>query len=355
MLLEIHGLTKTYRRGARANDGVDLALDAGEVHGLLGHNGAGKTTLVNQVVGLLRPDGGTIRLGGHDLVADPAEARRVCSIQPQAQVPIDGLTLDQAIELVGRMRGGRVSDVRARRDRLVDALDLAEWRAQDGKRLSGGVKRLVSFAMAAVVPGRLVVLDEPTNDVDPVRRRLLWEQVRALGDEGAAVLLVTHNVVEAERSVDRLSILDHGRVVETGTPAELKARVADDLRLELVLEPGVMPPALPAWVLHSVGAGQRHLVTLPTRAAAEAVVWAETLRGHGLVEEYRLGPATLEDVYVEIAGRADALENGQAAPGVSSAAPAAPSAPSGSPRRTAPSPVVVTAAQHGEMDRARAS
>ncbi len=84
----------------------------------------------------------------------------------------------------------------------------------------------------------LVILDEPTNDVDPVRRRLLWARVRSLADEGAAVLLVTHNVIEAERSVDRLAILDHGRVLTEGTPADLKAGIADDLRLELVLDPG---------------------------------------------------------------------------------------------------------------------
>src|SRR5664279_5994812 len=137
----------------------------------------------------------------------------------------------------------RPSTSRARRARLVDGLDIGEWLDQDGRRLSGGVKRLVSFAMAAVAPGSLVILDEPTNDVDPVRRRLLWAQVRALGDEGAAVLLVTHNVVEAERSVDRLAILDHGRVIVEGSPAQLKERVADDLRLELVPEPRAEPPA----------------------------------------------------------------------------------------------------------------
>jgi ABC-2 type transport system ATP-binding protein len=310
MLLEIRGLTRTYRKGVRANDGIDLSVEAGEVYGLLGHNGAGKTTLVNQVVGLLRPDAGTIRLDGHDLVADPAAARRAVSIQPQAQVPIDGLTPDQAIELIGRMRGGRPPEVRARRDRLIEALDLGEWRSQDGHRLSGGVKRLVSFAMAAVVPGRMVVFDEPTNDVDPVRRRLLWQQVRAVGDDGAAVLLVTHNVVEAERSVDRLAILDHGRVIATGTPANLKERVANDLRLEIVLEPGVAAQPIPSFVLREINAGQRHLATIPAAAAAEGVAWAESLRRAGLVEEYRLGPATLEDVYVELVGRADELENG---------------------------------------------
>src|SRR5512139_772119 len=161
MLLEISGLTKTYRRGPRANDGVDLAVDAGEVYGLLGHNGAGKTTLVNQVVGLLVPDAGTILLDGHDVVADPAFARRACSIQPQATVPINGLTPAQAVEMIGRLRGGRAADVQARRDALFAALDIGEWARTDGAKLSGGVKRLVGFAMAAVLPGRLVILDEP--------------------------------------------------------------------------------------------------------------------------------------------------------------------------------------------------
>jgi ABC-2 type transport system ATP-binding protein len=326
MLLEITGLTKTYRKGARANAGIDLAVEAGEVYGLLGHNGAGKTTLVNQVVGLLRPDAGTITIDGHDVVADPALARRACSIQPQAQVPLDGLTPRQAIDLVGRIRGGSRAHVRERSAHLAEALDIGEWMDQDGRKLSGGVKRLVSFAMAAVVPGRLVVFDEPTNDVDPVRRRLLWTQVRAVGDSGAAVLLVTHNVVEAERSVDRLAILDHGVVIETGTPAQLKERVAGDLHLELVLEPGAEPPPMPDFVLRSTSAGQRHVATVHAGAAAGAVAWVEGLRRAGIVEEYRLGPATLEDVYVELVGRADALASGNGGSTAATAPSAAPAA-----------------------------
>ena len=312
MLLEIRGLTKTYRKGAQANAGIDLAVAEGEVFGLLGHNGAGKTTLVNQVVGLLRPDTGQITIDGRDVVADPGYARRVCSVQPQAQVPLDGLTPRQAIDLVGRIRGGSRAVVAARSAHLAEALDIGEWMDKDGRKLSGGVKRLVSFAMASVMPGRLVVFDEPTNDVDPVRRRLLWGQVRRAADGGAAVLLVTHNVVEAERAVDRLAILDHGRVIETGTPAQLKARVADDIRLELVLEPGALMPSLPGFVEHAVSIGQRHVATVPAAAVAEAVGWVERLKHGGVVEEYRLGPATLEDVYVELVGRSDALASGDA-------------------------------------------
>jgi ABC-2 type transport system ATP-binding protein len=305
VLLEIDGLAKRYRRGAvLANDGIDLTVAAGQVYGLLGHNGAGKTTLVNQIVGLIRPDSGSIQIDGRDVLARPGFARQACSIQPQAQVPIDGLTPHQAIEALGLLRGGDRRIVRARAERLIEALDLGEWRNTDGARLSGGVKRLVSFCMAAVEPGRVVILDEPTNDVDPVRRRLLWGQVRSLADEGAAVLLVTHNVIEAERSVDRLAILDHGRVLTEGTPAELKAGIADELRLELVLDPEAGSLETPQFTGPHIVTGNRIGATVPAGMAGEAAAWARDLRQTGRIEEFALSPATLEDVYVTLVGAA---------------------------------------------------
>jgi ABC-2 type transport system ATP-binding protein len=309
MLLEIEKLTKVYRTswrgremGTRANDGISLAIGEGEVFGLLGHNGAGKTTLVNQVVGLLKPTFGSIRIDGKDMVADPGLARRLCSFQAQAQVPIDGLTPRQAIDLIGQLRGAPRLDVEHRRERLVEALELEEWQDVDAARLSGGVKRLVAFAMAAVTPGRVVMLDEPTNDVDPVRRRLLWRQVRTLADHGAAVLLVTHNVIEAERSVDRLAILDEGRVIAEGTPAALKARLGAALRLELVVDPDAAAVPASPFGLSAVTVGNRLMVGIPTDGAGQAVTWAESLKADGTVEEYTLGPATLEDVYVALVG-----------------------------------------------------
>ena len=306
MLLQIEELTKVYRTGTRANDRISLAVGEGEVFGLLGHNGAGKTTLVSQVVGLLKPTSGSITIDGRDMVAHPGLARRLCSFQAQAQVPIDGLTPRQAIDLLGQLRGASRLDVQRRRGRLVEALDLGEWIDVDAARLSGGVKRLVAFAMAAVTPGRLVMLDEPTNDVDPVRRRLLWRQVRALADHGAAVLLVTHNVIEAERSVDRLAILDEGRVIAEGTPAELKGRLGASLRLELVLDPDVLEVPVSPFGLSAIPVGNRFMIGVPADAAGQAVAWAESLKRAGSVEEFTLGPATLEDVYVALVGGAAA-------------------------------------------------
>lgn len=310
MLLEIEELTKVYRGGLRANDGISLAVGEGEVFGLLGHNGAGKTTLVNQVLGLLRPTAGSIRIDGRDIVADPGLARRLCSFQAQAQVPIDGLTPRQAIDLVGQLRGGSKADVAGRRARLIEALDLGEWLDVDAATLSGGVKRLVAFAMAAVTPGRVVMLDEPTNDVDPVRRRLLWRQVRSLADAGAAVLLVTHNVIEAERSVDRLAILDEGRVIAEGTAAELKGRLGAALRLELVLDPDSPSTPVSPFGLPAVPVGNRLMVGVPKDGAGQAVAWAEALKSAGSVEEFTLGPATLEDVYVALVGGVEAMTAG---------------------------------------------
>ena len=311
MLLEIEDITKTYHRpfrrraGVRANDGISLHVDRGQVYGLLGHNGAGKTTLVNQVVGLLLPDRGTIHLDGVDLIADPAFARRACSLQPQAQLPIDGLTPRQAIGLLGRLRGGARAAVEARRDALVDALDIGEWLDVDGERLSGGVKRLVSFAMAAVVPGLVVVLDEPTNDVDPVRRRLLWDAVRQLADEGSSVLLVTHNVIEAERSVDRLAVLDGGRVVAEGSPSQLKAGLEHELRLELSWTPGQSAPEAADFVRRYVPNGVRAQAIIDADRAPDAIAWAQALRMSHAVTEFSLTPASLEDAYVAL------VSNGQ--------------------------------------------
>ncbi|MFQ5795508.1 MAG: ABC transporter ATP-binding protein [Candidatus Bipolaricaulia bacterium] len=307
-MLEIEHVSKEYRRGVRANDNISLSVEVGEIFSLLGPNGAGKTTLVSQIIGLATPTSGKIRIAGVDVVANPGYARQACSFQPQTQVPIDGVTPLQAIELIGRMRGGQPKRVRQRARKLIDALEIGQWAEKRGENLSGGVRRLVAFCMAVVVPGQLVILDEPTNDVDPLRRRLLWQEVRTLTDMGSSVLLVTHNVLEAERSVDRLAIIDRGRVIGTGTPASLKEHEAGYLRLELIMEPTAELPALPAFVYRSVIVGRRWFAKVEATWVGPAVEWVHGLKEKGIVEEFSIGPATLEDIYVRMIGRPDALE-----------------------------------------------
>jgi len=308
MLLEIDKVSKEYRGGVRANDNISLSVQAGEVFGLLGPNGAGKTTLVNQVIGLAKPTSGAIKIAGVDVVAKPGFARQACSFQAQTQVPIAGLTAMQAIELVGRIRGGKKVEVRQRALELIDRLEMGEWTNKMGATFSGGVRRLVAFCMAAVVPSRIVILDEPTNDIDPLRRRLLWREVHSLAEVGSAVLLVTHNVLEAERAVDRLTIIDQGKVVATGTPASLKEHEGEYMRLELTLEPGVESPKAPDFMPHTFSSNRRLIARVEERNVAKAIEWARDLREKGIAEEFSLGPTTLEDAYLRMVGRLDALE-----------------------------------------------
>lgn len=297
MLLEIDNLTKTYRNGVLANDGISLSVAEGEVFGLLGPNGAGKTTLVGQVLGSIVPSSGSISISGVDVVQSPASAREACSYQPQTSVPIEGVTPLQAIEMAGRIRGGERRHVRARAAKLLESLELGEW-ARRVVPLSGGVARLVAFCMATVVPGRIVILDEPTNDVDPLRRKLLWGMVRGLADNGSAVLLVTHNVLEAERCVDRLAIVASGRVLTQGTAAAVKAAHGGWLRLEVVLEPDTLAPVTPEFFLRTTQSGRRLIGEVESSALPTAIDWATRLRGEGTAEEFSIGPITLEDVYV---------------------------------------------------------
>jgi ABC-2 type transport system ATP-binding protein len=308
-LLEVENIVKEYRGGIRANDDISLSIQAGEVFGLLGPNGAGKTTLVKQVNGLLTPTSGRIVIDGVDVVADPDFARKASSFQPQTQVPIHGLTPTQAINLIGRLRKGEKGAVRESARQLIRALELEEWADTRGEALSGGARRLVAFCMAAVVPGKLIILDEPTNDVDPLRRRLLWGQVRELADQGSAVLLVTHNVLEAERTVDRLVIIDRGRVIGQGTPGSMKDAENGYLRLELLLEPGAVPPVPPKFFENPVNGGRRMIGRVEEQAVDIAVQWASSLRIEQVVEEFSIGPSTLEDAYLRKIGRTDALEN----------------------------------------------
>lgn len=305
--LLVEDLHKRFGSGRRlvwANDGITMSVNAGEVVGLLGHNGAGKTTLVNQIVGLYRPYSGRIAVDGVDVVADPAAARRLVSVQAQENVPITGISPRKAVELVGRIRGGRRSAMCQRAKGLIDALDMGEWADRPAEKVSGGVARLSAFAMAVARPGALVVLDEPTNDVDPVRRQLLWDEVRRVADDGAAVLLVTHNVREAERAVDSLVLLDHGKILTKGTTASVVSEFGGGFRLDVDVARGAVPAFPDGWGVHRHDAAHWS-VSVPEGGGVEAAEWATHARAAGQIVRYELGPVSLEEVYVALTTEAD--------------------------------------------------
>jgi ABC-2 type transport system ATP-binding protein len=308
IVLKTVNLCKSYVRNTLVNDNISLSLRRGEIFGLLGPNGAGKTTLVRQIMGLVKPDSGSIMIDDVNTIARPGFARQVCSFQAQSQVPIAGLTARQAIELVGRGRGGDAKSVKARSVELLKFLDMEEWSRKRSEVFSGGERRLVAFCMAAVVPGSIVILDEPTNDIDPLRRRLLWQQVHRLVELGSTVLLVTHNVLEAERAVDRLAIMDHGKVISMGTPASLKGNNGANMRFELMIEPGKVSPEIPGFFKNMVASGRRLIGRLNESDIGITTQWARSLKETGIIEEYSVGPITLEDVYFKVLGCNDIQE-----------------------------------------------
>lgn len=219
----------------RATDGIGLEVRGGEIFGLLGPNGAGKSTLVRQLTGLMRPDSGSVEILGHDLVRHPERAARLIGYLGQESTALDELTVALAAETTGRLRGLTTRNARAERDSVLEELGLTALAGRPLKKLSGGQRRLACFAATLVGERPLLVLDEPTTGMDPVARRAVWAAVdRRRAVNGTTVVLVTHNVIEAETVLDRVAVLERGRVIACDTPGGLKERVAGEVRVELV-------------------------------------------------------------------------------------------------------------------------
>ena len=218
------GLVKSFG-GTRAVDGLDIAVPAGSVYGFLGPNGAGKTTTIRMLATLLRPDGGTGTVFGHDIVSDAAAVRGLVSLTGQFASIDDDLTGVENLVLQARLLGYRRRAARARAEELLAAFDLTAAAGKQAKGYSGGMRRRLDIAASIVVLPDLLFLDEPTAGLDPRSRNQLWEIVRAMVDYGTSVLLTTQHMDEADQLADLIAVIDHGRVVAEGTPAQLKASV----------------------------------------------------------------------------------------------------------------------------------
>lgn len=324
---EVRRLSKVY--GAprvRANDDLSFRVEAGEAFGLLGPNGAGKTTLVKQLVGLLRPTSGEVRLFGELLhqnrrtspvsLHDHRIGRTVAYL-PQGSLALGELKVAEAIRWTGMLRGLGAKTAAAELEELVDVLALGEVSDRQIRKLSGGQRRLVQIGMALVGRLPVVILDEPTADIDVMLRARIWELITARCRGGAAVILVTHDVAEAEQALDRVAILDRGRMVASGTPAELKSGLAHRTRLDLVVsEKAALDPAALADDIggETIVRGRHVRAWVPADEAVGRLEKALAAAGPEALEDIRLVTPTLEDVYLEIGGRslqeADEAEGG---------------------------------------------
>src|SRR5688572_16770232 len=234
LAIETFGLVKTFGP-TRAVDGIDLRIERGAIYGLLGPNGAGKTTTIRTLATLLRPDAGTAKVLGLDVVREAAEVRAKVSLTGQFASVDEDLTGLENLILVGRLLGLSWRAARGRAGELLDAFGLADAAKRMVRAYSGGMRRRLDIAASLVVTPEVLFLDEPTSSLDPRSRNQVWDVIRAIAAEGTTVLLTTQYLEEADRLADRLAVIDHGKLIAEGTSRELKASVgASTLHVRLV-------------------------------------------------------------------------------------------------------------------------
>jgi ABC-2 type transport system ATP-binding protein len=224
--IEVQGLVREYKKGPRAVDGIDLTVAPGEIYGFLGPNGAGKSTTVHVLTTLLPPTAGTARVGGYDVVKEGPKVRSLIGVALQEAALDPLLTGRDHLRLQATLQGVPKAKRRIHADELLTRVGLAEAADRKVSGYSGGMKRRLDLALALVHMPRILFLDEPTTGLDPQSRTALWEEVARLRrEEGVTVFLTTQYLEEADVLADRVGIIDQGKLVAEGTPAELKAEI----------------------------------------------------------------------------------------------------------------------------------
>jgi len=292
----------------RALGGVDLDVRRGTVLGLLGPNGAGKTTLVRVLTTLLAPDSGTATVVGYDVVRDAAALRHRIGLAGQYAAVDENLTGLENLTMVGRLYGAPRAAAKRRGAELLERFDLSDAGGRVTSTYSGGMRRRLDLAAALVAKPTVVFLDEPTTGLDPRSRLALWETIEGLVSEGTTVLLTTQYLDEADRLADSITVIDHGRVIASGTSDELKDRVGGE-RVEVALEdPGDAGRAVTALgpMADEAPSADDGVVSVPVRTRrgmiAEAV---RLLSAEGIgVDDVNLRRPTLDDVFLTLTGHA---------------------------------------------------
>ena len=306
--IHVRGVVKRFR-DAVALAGLDLTQEAGTALGLLGRNGAGKTTAVRVLTTLLRPDVGRAEVFGVDVAADPARVRRSIGMAGQHAAVDQLLTGRENLVLAGRLSRLRTRTARQRATTLLDRFGLAAEADRLVRTYSGGMRRRLDLAVALAAEPPLLILDEPTTGLDPASRLGMWDTIEELVAEGASVLLTTQYLEEADRLADRVAVLDSGRVIAEGTPAELKARHAGPVLDVHVTDP--VDRACAARVLRPLGQvvtppapGDPIRVTVPGSPATLVFEAVRRLDRAGLRPvELRVREPSMEDVFLALTGR----------------------------------------------------
>ncbi|HXZ75421.1 MAG TPA: ATP-binding cassette domain-containing protein, partial [Streptosporangiaceae bacterium] len=318
--IEARQLVKTYavrgrKPGIRALDGLDISVPSGMIYGLLGPNGAGKSTTIKILTSLARPDEGSARVQGIDVLARPGQVRHAIGVVAQRSGADPTATGRENLILQGRLYGLRGSTVRARADQLLDHFGLTEAAGRLVKTYSGGMQRRLEVALGLMHRPAVLFLDEPTTGLDPESRSAMWQEIARLvkgvgeaGGEGMTVLLTTHYLEEADRLASQLAIVDRGRVVASGTPDGLKGQLRGDavqVELPADADPGLVRAVLGGLpeVRDVVIAGRDVSARGDDGAAAVPVVLAALQRAGIYAASVAVARPSLDDVYLRHTGR----------------------------------------------------
>ncbi len=305
--IEVRGLVREFKKGPRAVDGIDITVAEGEIYGFLGPNGAGKSTTVLMLTTLLPPTAGTATVAGFDIVRQGAEVRGAIGAALQEAALDKFLTGREHIKLQGSLHGMKGAELKRRGDELLERVGLTDAADRKVGGYSGGMKRRLDLALALLHNPRVLFLDEPTTGLDPQSRTALWDEVARLArEDGVTVFLTTQYLEEADALANRVGIIDHGRIVIEGTPAELKASVG---RSSVEIEPhdgtrlGELERTLTAFGTPIATRGTSASIRLHEGVGdVAAIVRALDAEGIG-IHQLRLREPTLDDVFLEQTGR----------------------------------------------------
>lgn len=304
-MISVSELSKKFG-SLRAVDRISFSVKAGELFGFLGPNGAGKTTTISMISGLLKPDEGTIEIGEYDMWKSPRAAKKILGYVPQELALYEELTATENLVFWGGLYGLAKADIRKRAGLILERVGLSDRARESVTRFSGGMKRRLNLAIGLIHDPKVLLLDEPTVGIDPQARNNILEIIREIAKQGTTLIFTTHHLEEAEKLCDRIAIMDHGKILETGSVKEL-ARVAGDhdvisLRGKFTAE--ALKSSLAGEPVAFLTLADRMATLSFTQENYGLPALAARLSGPGIgLEDISIQKPTLESVFLKLTGR----------------------------------------------------